>query len=345
MIKNYLSISFLAFICAFSINEISAQDKTVSKKVVVIEKSVDQDGKVTQKKIVKEGAEADKYIKEMEDEEKNVFVLKSEDEKISKNVVKKQAYKIKTVDEEGNEDVIEWNGDGEMPNEIKEMMEKEGVNEDIEKTIIKKQAYKIKTVDGEGNEDVIEWNGEGEMPQEIKEMMEKEGMNKDGHEPKRIRIKKSIDGDNQDIEIDIEGGDLSDEMIQMLKEEDIDIEIGSDSNKAQLGVFIENDDAGVKVTELIPGSAAEESGILEGDIITKVDDKKVMSLEMLMEVMADYSPGDKTRVGIIRNGEKTYKDLVLKEAKNVFKMRAHGDKDHMIKVFEVEEDVIIEKKK
>ena len=136
----------------------NAREKSVTKKVVVIEKSIDKDGNVVQKKIVKEGEEADEYIKEMENEEKNVFIFKSdEDVESSVKVVKKQAYKIKTVDEEGNEKVVEWNGEGEMPSEIKEMVEKEGLHA------------------------------------------------KDHHESTgKIWIKKSINGEDTEIEVDIE---------------------------------------------------------------------------------------------------------------------------------------------
>ena len=295
MIKNYLTIVLLAFICAFSLNELSAQDKQVTKKVVVIEKTVDDNGKVTSKKVVKEGAEADEYIKEMNLE---------------------------------NDIDIDINIEGEGAN------------------IIKKQAYKVVTVDDNGVKKTIEWNGEGEMPAEIKEMMEKEGVEKHHHKSAYIWKSSEGDGEDQEIEIKLNGEDMTDDIKALLKEENIDITVKSDPNKAQLGVmFMETDEDMVEISDVVEESAADEAGLKSGDVIRKIGDVKIESSDHLIEVIQKHKPGDKIRVAITRDGEKTYKDVVLKQAQDTFTIKFDDGKSVKWKEVEKDVDIIIEKKK
>lgn len=62
MYKNYLSIILLSFFCAFSINVLVAQEKKEEYKVVVIEKTIDEEGNVIEHKEVKTGEDAKAYI-------------------------------------------------------------------------------------------------------------------------------------------------------------------------------------------------------------------------------------------------------------------------------------------
>ncbi|MBQ6386186.1 MAG: trypsin-like peptidase domain-containing protein [Lachnospiraceae bacterium] len=63
---------------------------------------------------------------------------------------------------------------------------------------------------------------------------------------------------------------------------------------------------GVYVSEVQPGSAASEAGIMEGDIITAIDDTKISSAEELKEALTHYSEGDSAEVSITREGENPF---------------------------------------
>lgn len=296
MIKNYLTITLLAFISAFGINELSAQQKEVKKKVIVIEKTVDADGKVVSKKVVKEGEDADAYIKQLNEE--GEIEINIDATQAGAHVVKKEAYKIATIDDKGNEKIIEWNGEGEMPTEIKEMLDKEGIN-----------------LNSNSNHSTFMFKSNA----------------KDGEE---------------EIEITLDEGEMSDEIIKVLEEENIKVNINSAPNKAQLGVMIQDNDNGeVEIIEVVEESAAEEAGLLVNDIIRKINDVKVKDFNHLLKVLSEYAPNDKLRIGITRDGQKTYKDVVLKEAKNTFQYKFIKS-DNIPQMKEVEKDIeiIIEKK-
>ena len=61
--KNYILLMVLALLSSLSLNAQKDSPKVQKKsKVVVIEKHVDEDGKETTKKMVKEGEDAEKYL-------------------------------------------------------------------------------------------------------------------------------------------------------------------------------------------------------------------------------------------------------------------------------------------
>ena len=60
---------------------------------------------------------------------------------------------------------------------------------------------------------------------------------------------------------------------------------------------------GVWVEGATPGSAAEEAGIRQGDVILKVEDTPINTVAELQEHIGLYRPGDKVILTIKRNGE------------------------------------------
>lgn len=72
-------------------------------------------------------------------------------------------------------------------------------------------------------------------------------------------------------------------------------------NKAMLGVTTDEVENGVKIQSITKQSAAEKSGLKEGDIITKVDDKKIETPDDLSDIIQDHKPGDKVTVTFIRD--------------------------------------------
>lgn len=65
-------------------------------------------------------------------------------------------------------------------------------------------------------------------------------------------------------------------------------------------------DSGVYVVEVTSGSAAEKAKMAAGDIIIKVGDKEITSMNDLNKALYEYSSGDKAEITVLRNGrEKT----------------------------------------
>ena len=79
----------------------------------------------------------------------------------------------------------------------------------------------------------------------------------------------------------------------------------------QLGV---NQNQGIYVAETIKGGAAYESGIENGDIITKINNKNTRSFAELKEVLNTSRPGDTVEVEVLRKNRKISLTVTLKNA-------------------------------
>jgi Do/DeqQ family serine protease len=73
---------------------------------------------------------------------------------------------------------------------------------------------------------------------------------------------------------------------------------------------------GVYVAGLTEGGAADNAGIKEGDIITKIGDTKVNSSPELQEQVSKYRPGDKVNVTVVREGKEKVLALMFKNKNN-----------------------------
>lgn len=73
---------------------------------------------------------------------------------------------------------------------------------------------------------------------------------------------------------------------------------------------------GVYVDGVNKGSAAEEAGIKDKDVITSINGYSVNSSPELQEQVAHYSPGDKLNVEYIRDGKKSTAVIILKNKYN-----------------------------
>jgi C-terminal processing protease CtpA/Prc len=299
--KNYITVCLLAFFCAVSISSLSAQDKKVSKKVVVVEKTVDADGNVSKTRTVKEGEEAEAYIKEMDSESDAKWITKDEVEiEVSKSrSSEKKYYKMVVKDDAGNEKVLEWNGEGEMPEEMEALMEEHDVHD----------------VDNASESKVVIIKNEG--------------------------------GEKNVFELKLEDGEFSEEMEEMLKEHGVDIEMIKDengnieviveteeqeknNNKAQLGVMVENNTNGAKITDFMKGSPAQNAGLQSGDVITHVNNERVNSIEELVVALSEYKPNDIITINFIRGDIIDSKEITLQERTELYEHKSWDDvmKDH-----------------
>ncbi len=84
---------------------------------------------------------------------------------------------------------------------------------------------------------------------------------------------------------------------------------GSDVDSSTSNTY--NIPAGVYVSEVMSGQAADRAGMKQGDIITKFADQSVSSLSELKSILQTYKAGEKVNVTIYRSNNGSYKSQVL----------------------------------
>ena len=75
------------------------------------------------------------------------------------------------------------------------------------------------------------------------------------------------------------------------------------SDQGVLGIDLEDQDGAVVVTNLWPGSPAEQAGLRTGDEIVSIGDQDVEEQSDLKEALRDYRPGERVRLTLSRDGE------------------------------------------
>jgi S1-C subfamily serine protease len=70
-------------------------------------------------------------------------------------------------------------------------------------------------------------------------------------------------------------------------------------------------DRGAFVTEVVPGSAADEAGIEIGDVIVGIDGDEIDAASEVREAILDREPGDTIEVEVIREGEEQTLEVEL----------------------------------
>ena len=68
---------------------------------------------------------------------------------------------------------------------------------------------------------------------------------------------------------------------------------------------------GIYVSQIVSGSAAENAGMLAGDIITKFDGKKVTTVEALQETLEYYAAGETVEIVVNRLNNGVYEEITL----------------------------------
>lgn len=167
----------------------------------------------------------------------------------------------------------------------------------------------------------------------------------------------SFDIDDEDALAEIEkkieglGLDAHIKALTLGDESKFIIDAGS-SDAAFLGVHLQEltdqlrtyfkirDDSGVLVSEVVKDSPAEKGGIKAGDVIIKVDRKKVDGPKSLQKIIRGYDPEDKVKLTLMRNGRKKTVSAVLGEQESKFswKHALPGD-DHKMMFFDMDSDI------
>ena len=103
----------------------------------------------------------------------------------------------------------------------------------------------------------------------------------------------------------------------------IDLE-NAKGNTPELGTV-----KGVYVAKITDGSAAEEAGLEQGDVITKIDEKEVGKMSELQEQIAQHKPGDKVKITYLRNKKEKAVNVTLRNAQGTTKVMQEVDLDQM----------------
>lgn len=82
--------------------------------------------------------------------------------------------------------------------------------------------------------------------------------------------------------------------------------------QARLGVDL-GLDKGAIILEVVEGSSAEKAGLVQGDIILKIDNKEIESVDTIRKSLYDYRPGDKANLLVMRNNEEVEIQVVFQE--------------------------------
>jgi len=234
MSKNLTFIFFLALISAFSINSLEAQSKS-EKKVTIVKKVIDKDGKETIERIEATGAEAEKYLQELESVEgESIDIDVNINGGDNNTSISQKKYKIKVLDEEGNEKVLEWNGEGDMPAEMQKVMKEHDIDSANLQDDSKegKKIVKMKFIEEDGEVHDLESHGINVKRKEI--------MNADGSKTIEVEVEDMESAGAQTIEVEVSNSGMADEeiIVEVIEE---------NNNKAQLGVMIENAPDGVTI--------------------------------------------------------------------------------------------------
>ena len=75
-------------------------------------------------------------------------------------------------------------------------------------------------------------------------------------------------------------------------------------NAAFLGVYTAKTEKGVVINNVLDSSSAKKAGLQKDDIITKVDDKEIVTPEDLRNAIQAHKPGDKITIYYLRDGKK-----------------------------------------
>lgn len=80
------------------------------------------------------------------------------------------------------------------------------------------------------------------------------------------------------------------------------------SNKAMLGVNVQKDEKGAKITEIVKESGAEKAGLKTEDVITAINADKITDGDVLVKTIGKYKADDIVDVTVLRSGkEKKFK--------------------------------------
>ncbi len=92
---------------------------------------------------------------------------------------------------------------------------------------------------------------------------------------------------------------------------------------AQLGL---KSGVGLVVQHVVPGSPAEAAGLKQYDVLTELDDQRLINPDQLQVLVSSFEAGDEVEIGYIREGKSRKVDATLAKRKGgVRRVRLRGD--------------------
>jgi Zn-dependent M28 family amino/carboxypeptidase len=73
----------------------------------------------------------------------------------------------------------------------------------------------------------------------------------------------------------------------------------------------DDSEPGIAIAGVTPGGSAETAGIQTGDRLLRWEGQKIVGVMEWMEFMVKHKPGDKVKVGVVRNGEEITIEVTL----------------------------------
>lgn len=185
---------------------------------------------------------------------------------------------------------------------------------------------------------IVEFDGRKvDSPDELREMVE------DAAVGEKVKIKLIRDGDEKTIEVVV--GERPERLAWTFDNDDdffVDLKDGfhgalagvwpgprlgvqaAELNKDLASYFDTEAGSGVLVLNVEDESVAEEAGIKAGDVIQKVDDEDVTSVDDLRRSVRDFEKGDEFDVVVVRHGKKETLKATMDEQSG-FRVLRGGD--------------------
>lgn len=352
--------------------------KEIKSKYKIVDNSADGDKKVIEwdgegempadmKKVLdEEGIQLSEFTIEEDSAKKKVKVTtikKSVDEKDRTETKETKKIKIKVLDGNGKEKILEWDGEGEMPPEMKKLMEEHG--HDVHKKGTKKHNKDHGNL-YRGHDFflgekpllgiILRASEEGVLVEEVvpNSAAAKIGLQTDDIITGIDNIDVTSVEHLQEVISTYEVGDeVAVHFIRNEKSFEANAVLKGQKSKAMsgccstssnnfcgqpktqstyLGVMISEVNDIVTVDAIVDDSPAEKAGLEANDIIVQIDDYKVESIVGLQNRIASYDPGEKVEVVYIRGSEEVKVKATLgpttmksKKVKQEKKMYKCGD--------------------
>lgn len=330
----------LAVTCVFAQTEVVKSAKSVNVSVEqndeglrTVAISIDEDGEVKEINWEDDGTIPDDIRKMLDEEGIDVSMLEGDDEE--KMMVRvdtrdgkrrgRHAQKRIVIkkDDDGEVDVLKWDGEGEMPEDIKSLLEEHDIDLDeltedaleerggqkrIRMRARHKEAKTRMMKDGlDGNkEKVIEYEIESEDGK--KRVKKMEWIGEDGEEL-------HIEGDHDILMIERDGqrrrGPRGRNMFFFEESQVADAYMGAQIETAE--------DGGVTIRDLLKDSPADQAGLNKGDLITVVNGARMKTMEDLLGFLNYFEPGDVIDVTVTRGGAEQAIKLTLGERPDAYR--------------------------
>lgn len=284
---NCIILLVLALI--FSSASVFAQqddNKEVKKEIVIIKETVDEDGNVQVKKIIRSADSEDIIIENNVGEEIEVYEIDG-------------AEKVHIIELEDMEGLSE---------EMKETLK--NIDVDIDEDGDNRRIRIIMESDEEGSEPaIIEWEGNGEIPEDIKRKMHESGVvigdaTGDGHAKGFAFMTPEQNGNKACLGV----------MIGKTVE-----------NKNGVETVKGESEKGVTILDIIDASGAQEAGLQKDDVITAINGSAVATIHDVLDILKPFEGGATVSIDYLRNNQPAQVNATLKTCENKMKVMHFED--------------------